>query len=62
MVPIWTYSNNLANAQRTGVHQEDPEYIANAKMQYQPAIIRNKVIAVLRFLKCNSILYETRWL
>jgi hypothetical protein len=55
---IVSYSNNLTKSQQTGVHQHDPEYMANAKMQYQPAVIRNKVIVVFRFLKANSIQYE----
>jgi hypothetical protein len=29
-------------------------------MQYQPAVICNKVIAVFRFLKANSIQYESQ--
>jgi hypothetical protein len=53
------YSNNLTKSQRTGVNQNDLEYLANAKLQYQPSVVRNKVIAMFRFLKANCILYES---
>jgi hypothetical protein len=52
------YSANLTKSHRTGVKDDDPSHVAAAKQQYQPAVIKNKVIAIFRFLKTNSVLYQ----